>query len=385
MADGAVARVAHRPVVLRRRLPGDDLRRPPARHQRRRPRRPRPRPQVGEGGGGALRRRRGVRHDPQLRDGPAVARADVARSATCSACRSLSKASPSSSRRSSWASTSTAGAVCRRALHLCTLDPDDRRRRVRHVLRARRERLDERPVRVPARRRRDTVTDVDPLAAMFNGAVWQQFIHMFVAGYARHRVRHRRGLRRRHAARPARPAPPPRLHRSVHVRRRGGGAPAVHRPLRRHAPVRRPAVASWRRWSWRRPRGRGPRCSSAASSSTARCAARIPIPRLGSLMSRSGIRPAVPGPRRVPAARTGRRRRSSTSSFQTMVGAGTLMVASPLWFAWRGGGRGAADPTCSRRRVPACRRRSPAGWRSSPSRRAGSRPRSVASRGSCSA
>ena len=28
-----------------------------------------------------------------------------------------------------------------------------------------------------------TVTDVDPLAAMFNGAVWQQFIHMFVACY----------------------------------------------------------------------------------------------------------------------------------------------------------------------------------------------------------
>ena len=33
------------------------------------------------------------------------------------------------------------------------------------------------------RRRRERVTDVDPLAAMFNGAVWQQFIHMFVACY----------------------------------------------------------------------------------------------------------------------------------------------------------------------------------------------------------
>ena len=85
------------------------------------------------------------------------------------------------------------------------------------------------------------VTDVDPLAAMFNSALWPQFLHMFVAAYAvagfltaavyavgmlrgRTDRRHRIGFTVPFAFAAGR-----------------GGAPALHRPCGRHAPRYRAA------------------------------------------------------------------------------------------------------------------------------------------------
>ena len=69
----------------------------------------------------------------------------------------------------------------------------DRGRRV-GVLRGRRQRVDERPDRVP-HRRDGKVVDVQPWAAMFNSALWPEATHMILG-----RV-HRRGLPGRDAVR----------------------------------------------------------------------------------------------------------------------------------------------------------------------------------------
>ena len=94
-------------------------------------------------------------------------------------------------------------------------------------------------------------TDVDPLAAIFNGALWPQFVHMFVATYLVTGFVACRCVRRRDAARPAGPRPPSRLHRAVRVRHRRRAHAARHRSRRRHAPRRPSSRRSWRRWSWR--------------------------------------------------------------------------------------------------------------------------------------
>ena len=85
-------------------------------------------------------------------------------------------------------------------------------------------------------------TDVDPLAAIFNRALWPQFIHMFVATYLVTGFLVASRVRRGDLARPPRPRPPTRLHRAVRVRHGGGARPARHRPRRGHASRHRPAV-----------------------------------------------------------------------------------------------------------------------------------------------
>src|SRR6476619_5830729 len=75
--DGVLARLAHHRRLLRRRDAGAD-----ALHAVARPAPPRPAPPratgpaLGPREGRALRRRRGLRHQPELRDGPALARPD---------------------------------------------------------------------------------------------------------------------------------------------------------------------------------------------------------------------------------------------------------------------------------------------------------------------
>ena len=199
-----------------------------------------------------------------------MARPDVDASATCSASRSRSRASPSSSRRSSWGSTSTAGAACRRARTCYTLVPMIVAGRVRHVLRARRQRLDERPVRVHASQPDGTSPTSTRWRRCSTGAVWQQFIHMFVACYLVTGFLVGRGLRHGHVASAAATSTTVSASR---CRSRSPASPplaAAHRPLRRHAPVLRPAEQVGGDGARHDRRGAAPRCISAGSSSTAR-------------------------------------------------------------------------------------------------------------------
>ena len=75
-ADGGLAGLAHRLLVPGRRLPGDGDVRRVARSPHRRRRAARARPHVGQGDGRALRRGCGVGHAAHLRDGHPVARPD---------------------------------------------------------------------------------------------------------------------------------------------------------------------------------------------------------------------------------------------------------------------------------------------------------------------
>ena len=75
----------------------------------------------------------------------------------------------------------------------------------------------------------------------------------------------------------------------------------------------------------------------------------IPIPWLGSLISRSSINRAVPGLDQFPVED----QPPATIvhlSFQAMIGAGTLMVLIAVWFAWRwrAARRGGPDPFSKR-------------------------------------
>ena len=182
LPDGALARLSHHPVVLRRGVPGDDLRRSSSSTPQRRPRVAGTREEVGQGVRRLVRGRRGVRHDPQLRDGPALARVDVDLWRRDGHPASRSRASRSSSRRCSSASTSTAGDGCGRRstfARCCrSCSPACSARSASCG-----QRLDERYRRGSRLLPDGTVTDVDPLAAIFNDALWPQFLHMWVAAF----------------------------------------------------------------------------------------------------------------------------------------------------------------------------------------------------------
>jgi len=178
-----------------------------------------------------------------------------------------------------------------------------------------------------------TVTDVDPLAAMFNRAVWQQFTHMFVAAYAVaglttaavYAVGMLRGRRDRH-------------HRlGFLVSFTFGGIAAVLQPFIGH-------IAGLRLYSDQpsklaamelaaHPETRAPLwLGGVLVGDEVRLGIRVPW--LGSLISRAGLDRTVPGlsdfaPEDRPPANV------VHLAFQTMVGAGTLMALIALWFAWR--------------------------------------------------
>ena len=81
----------------------------------------------------------------------------------------------------------------------------------------------------------------------------------------------------------------------------------------------------------------------------------LPIPQLGSLLSRSGFNRVVPGLDELPP----QDRPPATIvhlSFQAMIAAGLLMVAIALWFTWRRRRR-AATRRFRLDGVPACRHR----------------------------
>jgi cytochrome d ubiquinol oxidase subunit I len=188
-----------------------------------------------------------------------------------------------------------------------------------------------------------TVTDVDPLAAIFNGALWQQFTHMFVAAYAVagfvtaavYAVGMLRGRRDEH-------------HRlGFLVPFTFGAVAAVLQPFIGH-------IAGMRLYSDQpsklaamelafEPEARAPLWLGGVLVGDERRGA-IPIPLLGSLISRSGIDRTVPGlsqfpPEDRPPANV------VHLAFQTMVGAGTVMAAIAVWFAlrWRKARRGGSD------------------------------------------
>lgn len=177
------------------------------------------------------------------------------------------------------------------------------------------------------------VTDVDPLAAIFNGAVWQQFSHMLVACYlvtgflvaavyargmlvGRRDAHHRLGFT---------------------VPFTFAGVAAVIQPLLGH-------VIGMRLFS-----DQPSKLAAMELATTAEVRAPlylggvlidgerrfgIPIPWLGSILSRSSIDRAVPGLDQFPPEN----RPPATIvhlAFQAMVGAGTIMALIALWFWWR--------------------------------------------------
>ena len=244
LPDGVVAGISHRVVVLRRGVPDDDLRRSPPRALPRRRGGAHACPQVVEGRRRAVRRRCGVGHDPELRDGPAVARHDG-----------------DVRRRDRPAVRARGHRVLRRGgvhRHLpvrvgpppaqgapAHADPDHRVRLVRHVLHPCRQLVDERAERLPSRRgcvghiagdrRGSAGGDLQPCSVAA--------VHPHVRRHVpRDRVPRRQRVCRGDLAGAPRPRSPARLHRAVRVRHGGGAPPARHRPRRGNAPRHRPAV-----------------------------------------------------------------------------------------------------------------------------------------------
>ena len=115
--------------------------------------------------------------------GPALAALHGASPARSSGCRSRSRASRSSPRRSSWASTSTAGSGSRPRLHLARRRGGGGERRGLGVLRDARERLDERAGRLRARRP-DGAGRRRPVRGDVPARLAAQVIHMLLAAYA---------------------------------------------------------------------------------------------------------------------------------------------------------------------------------------------------------
>jgi cytochrome bd ubiquinol oxidase subunit I len=178
-----------------------------------------------------------------------------------------------------------------------------------------------------------TVTDVEPLAAMFNRAVWQQFIHMFVACYlvtgfltaavyATGMLRGRRDDQHR---------------LGFTVPFTFAAVAAVLQPLTGHFAGMRlhsdqPSKLAAMELATTSEEGAPLLLGGILVNDEVRFA--FPIPQLGSLLSRSGFNRVVPGLDLVPPED----RPPATIvhlSFQTMIGAGLLMVAIALWFAWR--------------------------------------------------
>lgn len=178
-----------------------------------------------------------------------------------------------------------------------------------------------------------TVTDIDPLGAIFNRALWPQFIHMFVAAYAVagfataavYAVGMMRGRRDEH-------------HRlGFVVPFTFAGIAAVIQPLIGH-------VAGMRLFSDQPsklaamelaadPESRAPLIlGGLLIDGDVRFG--IPIPWLGSLISRSNIDRTVPGLSQFPVEDQPPANVVHLS-FQTMIGAGTLIALIAVWFAWR--------------------------------------------------
>ena len=158
-------------------------------------------------------------HDPVVRDGPAVARADGHASARSSACRSPSRASRSSSRRSSSASTCTPGTGCRPGPTCSPGCPIVLAGVASAFFVVDRQRLDEPAARASTWSTARS-TDVDPWAAMFNPATPPADHAHDPGGVHGRRLRHGQRVRGGHAARPPGPLPPAGLPDAVHASRR---------------------------------------------------------------------------------------------------------------------------------------------------------------------
>ena len=195
---------------------------------------------------------------------------------------------------------------------------------------------------------RPTVTDVDPLAAIFNRAVWQQFAHMFVACYlvtgfcvaAVYATGMLRGRRDEH-------------HRlGFTVPFTFAGIAALLQPVIGH-------IAGMRLYSDQpaklaamelavEPETRAPlRLGGLLIDGEVRYD--VPIPWVGSLLSRSNIDRAVPGLAEIPVDQRPPANVVHTS-FQLMVGAGLVMAAIAVWFGvrWWRARRTGADPFAGR-------------------------------------
>ncbi|WP_227462446.1 cytochrome ubiquinol oxidase subunit I [Desertimonas flava] len=177
------------------------------------------------------------------------------------------------------------------------------------------------------------VTDVDPLGAIFNGAVWQQFTHMFVAAYmvagfvtaAVYAVGMMRGRRDRHH----------RLGFTVPFTFAAVGA--VIQPFIGHIGGMRLASDQPSKLAAMElaadPETRAPLwLGGVLVDGDVRFG--IPIPWLGSLISRANIDRAVPGLSEFPVED-----RPPANvvhlAFQIMIGAGVVMALIALWFGWR--------------------------------------------------
>lgn len=177
------------------------------------------------------------------------------------------------------------------------------------------------------------VTDIDPLGAIFNGAIWQQFTHMFVACYmvagfltaAVYAVGMMRGRRDRH-------------HRlGFTVPFTFAGIAAVIQPFVGHIGGMRLASDQPSKLAAMElaahPETRAPLwLGGVLVDGDVKFG--IPIPWLGSLISRANIDRAVPGLSEFPAED-----RPPANvvhlAFQTMIGAGTVMALIAVWFGWR--------------------------------------------------
>ena len=323
------AHVVHRPHpagLLRDRLPGDGAvpRGPLAAH--RRPALQGAGQALVEGDADPVRHRRRDRHDPLVRDGAAVAGVHGHLRRRVRARPSGSRASRSSSRRSSSPSTCTAGTGCRPACILAAGFADRARRHQRVVHGDLGERLDEPADRLPRSRTARSWT-CEPLEALFNDQPLAR----------------------------ARPHVPGRVHRGRlpggrRVRGTAGCAGAASAatasgwwwrsasprwPRRRscswatgpRAPWPSASRSSWppSRGSRRRPRG--------APSVSRRSAAGIEIPKLLSLLAFHDPNATVQGLDSVPEDD-----RPPVGivkvSFRAMVAIGTGLAALGAWFLW---------------------------------------------------
>ncbi len=178
-----------------------------------------------------------------------------------------------------------------------------------------------------------SVTDVEPLTAMFNGAVWQQFIHMFIAcylvtGFLTAAVYATGMLRGRHDRHHVLGFTVPFVF---------AGVAALLQPFSGHFAGMRlysdqPSKLAAMELATTSERGAPLQLGGILIDGEVRYA--LPVPQLGSLLSRSGFDRVVPGLDEFPAED----RPPATIvhlSFQAMIGAGSLMVAITLWFAWR--------------------------------------------------
>ncbi|MGD9700892.1 MAG: cytochrome ubiquinol oxidase subunit I [Acidimicrobiia bacterium] len=189
------------------------------------------------------------------------------------------------------------------------------------------------------------VTDVDPLAAMFNSALWPQFLHMFVATYAvagfitasvyavgmlrgRTDRRHRIGFTVPFAFAAIAALFQPFIGHVAGMRlgteqQSKLAAMELAVDTRSNAPLVLGGVLIDGEVRWG-----------------------IEIPKIGSLLARGGFDREVTGLDDIPVDEQPPANVVHWS-FQAMVGAGTAMVAIAAWYVWRR--RGGRDPFASRR------------------------------------